>query len=86
VLDPAMLTKKTAPTNPPGFRQPGTADWQWHGTLLQQVPCEPLGGPCNLIIAQALPPRKDWNPFTTIDIINGVAKGMLTQMDVADAL
>lgn len=82
LLDPAALTRAAHSQNPPGFGQPGTADWQWYGTMLEGVRCPSVRGQCELFIGQAMPPGQDWDPLMTLEIVNDIAKRMLAQIDV----
>src|SRR5512146_486819 len=56
VLDPDLL-QLLLHANPPGFGQPGTEHWRWYGGTCV-VPCPPLGGPAQILLAQALPVTK----------------------------
>ncbi|HEU5377136.1 MAG TPA: hypothetical protein VFV38_17025 [Ktedonobacteraceae bacterium] len=56
MLDPGLL-QLLMHANPPGFGQPGTEHWRWMGGM-GVVPCPPLGGPAQILLAQALPVTK----------------------------
>ncbi len=53
VLERPML-QALATTNPPGFGQPGTGQWQWKGSRFSAL-CPPLGGHALLLLAVAMP-------------------------------
>ncbi len=80
LLDPAMLVLLDL-TNPPGFGQPGTEDWQWKGCRFA-THCPPLGGRAQLVLVMARPAREPfsfstlfpvWQSLTLLTLLGTVA-------------
>ena len=57
---------------PPGHGAPGTADFVWRGAAWNTT-CLPLGGPVQMLVVQAMPPREPFTLALAVELLRAVA-------------